>query len=90
VGGDKDGRPAGGRRYSESACRWRPSSAHSPANIPNTPNNAQGTITDMREEKVVQPLLVTSSALTLATECVRMILKVRARGCGGAVGAEAG
>jgi chaperonin GroEL (HSP60 family) len=30
----------------------------------------------MRDEKVVQPLLVTSSALTLATECVRMILKV--------------
>jgi chaperonin GroEL (HSP60 family) len=38
----------------------------------------QGSVTDMREEKVVQPLLVTSSALTLATECVRMILKVRA------------
>lgn len=38
----------------------------------------QGTISDMREEKVVQPLLVTSSALNLATECVRMILKVRA------------
>jgi hypothetical protein len=37
----------------------------------------QGSVTDMREEKVVQPLLVTSSALTLATECVRMILKVR-------------
>jgi chaperonin GroEL (HSP60 family) len=36
----------------------------------------QGSVTDMREEKVVQPLLVTSSALTLATECVRMILKV--------------
>lgn len=37
---------------------------------------SQGTITDMVEERVVQPLLVTSSALTLATECVRMILKV--------------
>lgn len=36
----------------------------------------QGSVTDMREENVVQPLLVTSSALTLATECVRMILKV--------------
>ncbi len=36
----------------------------------------QGTITDMLEEKVVQPLLVTTSALTLATETVRMILKV--------------
>jgi hypothetical protein len=38
----------------------------------------QGSVTDMRDEKVVQPLLVTSSALTLATECVRMILKVGA------------
>jgi len=38
---------------------------------------SQGSVTDMRDEKVVQPLLVTSSALTLATECVRMILKVR-------------
>ncbi len=36
----------------------------------------QGTITNMLEENVVQPLLVTSSALTLATECVRMILKI--------------
>ena len=36
----------------------------------------QGAITDMREERVVQPLLVTSSALALATECVRMILKI--------------
>ncbi|GBF98904.1 T-complex 1 subunit delta [Raphidocelis subcapitata] len=39
-------------------------------------NVKKGTITDMREERVVQPLLVTSSALTLATECVRMILKI--------------
>lgn len=38
----------------------------------------QGIISDMLEERVVQPLLVTSSAITLATECVRMILKVRA------------
>lgn len=30
----------------------------------------------MLEEKVVQPLLVTSSALSLATECVRLILKI--------------
>lgn len=37
---------------------------------------SQGTITNMLEEKVVQPLLVTSSAITLATECVRMILKI--------------
>lgn len=39
-------------------------------------NVKKGTISDMREEKVVQPLLVTSSALNLATECVRMILKI--------------
>ncbi len=31
----------------------------------------------MLDENVVQPLLVTTSALNLATECVRMILKVR-------------
>lgn len=39
-------------------------------------NVKKGSVTDMREEKVVQPLLVTSSALGLATECVRMILKI--------------
>lgn len=31
---------------------------------------------DITKEKVVQPILVTQSALTLATECVRMILKI--------------
>lgn len=31
----------------------------------------------MLDENVVQPLLVTTSALNLATECVRMILKVK-------------
>lgn len=36
----------------------------------------QGTVSNMLEESVVQPLLVTTSALNLATECVRMILKV--------------
>jgi T-complex protein 1 subunit delta len=30
----------------------------------------------MREEKVIQPLLVTSSAINLSTETVRMILKI--------------
>ena len=35
-------------------------------------------VSDMREEGVLQPLLVTQSAVTLATECVRMILKVGA------------
>lgn len=39
-------------------------------------NVKKGTITDMLEGNVVQPLLVTSSAITLATECVRMILKI--------------
>ena len=37
---------------------------------------AQGVVSNMLEENVVQPLLVTVSALNLATECVRMILKV--------------
>ena len=39
-------------------------------------NVRKGAITNMLEENIVQPLLVTSSALTLACECVRMILKV--------------
>jgi len=30
----------------------------------------------MEESEVVQPTLVSTSALTLATECVRMILKI--------------
>lgn len=36
----------------------------------------QGIVSNMLDENVVQPLLVTTSALNLATECVRMILKV--------------
>lgn len=36
----------------------------------------KGSIVDMKEEKVLQPALVTQSALTLATEVVRMILKI--------------
>lgn len=36
----------------------------------------KGTIIDMKEENVLQPSLVTRSALTLATEVVRMILKI--------------
>jgi len=39
-------------------------------------NVRKGGITDMRKENVVQPLLVTTSALTLATECVRMLMKI--------------
>ena len=39
-------------------------------------NVKKGCITNMLEENVLQPLLVTTSALTLATECVRMIMKI--------------
>ena len=39
-------------------------------------NVRSGTITDMLEEKVLQPLLVSTSAIKLATECVRMLLKI--------------
>ena len=36
----------------------------------------QGTITDILEENVVQPLLVSTSAIKLAGETVRSIMKV--------------
>jgi len=39
-------------------------------------NVRKGTVTNILDENVVQPLLVTTSAITLATECVRMILKI--------------
>jgi len=39
-------------------------------------NIRKNTIQDMTETQVVQPSLVSASALTLATECVRMILKI--------------
>ena len=39
-------------------------------------NVRKGTISDMVAENVVQPLLVSTSALTLATECVRMLLRI--------------
>lgn len=39
-------------------------------------NIRRNIIEDMQGTKVVQPTLVSSSALTLATECVRMILKI--------------
>lgn len=39
-------------------------------------NVRRGSVTDMLEENVVQPLLVTTNALSLATECVKMILKI--------------
>jgi len=40
-------------------------------------NVRKGAVSNMLDEAVVQPLLVSTSALTLATECVRMILKAR-------------
>ncbi|KAJ8905661.1 hypothetical protein NDN08_002167 [Rhodosorus marinus] len=39
-------------------------------------NVKKGTVTDIGEEQVVMPLLVFTSALSLATEAVRMILKI--------------
>jgi len=39
-------------------------------------NVRKGCISDMQEENVLQPLLVSTSAMGLATECVRMILKI--------------
>lgn len=39
-------------------------------------NVRKGTVTDIAEENVLMPLLVISSALGLATESVRMILKI--------------
>ncbi|XP_074037655.1 chaperonin containing TCP1 subunit 4 [Leptinotarsa decemlineata] len=39
-------------------------------------NVRKGTISDILEENVVQPLLVSTSALSLATETVRSILKI--------------
>ena len=39
-------------------------------------NVRKGAVTSMLEENVVQPLLVSSSALRLATETVAMILKI--------------
>jgi len=39
-------------------------------------NIKKSTIENMEHSEVVQPSLVSQSALTLATECVRMILKI--------------
>ena len=39
-------------------------------------NVRQGVVADMWAEKVVQPLLVNTSEISLATECVGMILKI--------------
>lgn len=39
-------------------------------------NVRKGCVTNILEENVLQPLLVTTSAITLAAECVRSILKI--------------
>ena len=39
-------------------------------------NVKKGMIDDMKKQKVIQPLLVSTSALSLATETVMMILKI--------------
>ena len=39
-------------------------------------NVRKGTITNILEEHVVQPLLVSTSAINLASETVRSILKI--------------
>jgi len=39
-------------------------------------NVKKGRVTDILEENVLQPLLVSTSAMKLATECVRMLLKI--------------
>jgi T-complex protein 1 subunit delta len=39
-------------------------------------NVKKGVVTDIREQNVLQPLLVCTSALKLATETVRMLLKI--------------
>ena len=39
-------------------------------------NIRRNKIMNMLDDNVVQPMLVSLSALTLATECVRMILKI--------------
>ena len=39
-------------------------------------NVRKGVVTNILDEKVVQPLLVSTSAISLAAECVRMILKI--------------
>lgn len=43
---------------------------------PVTHARAQGTISNILEENVVQPLLVSTSAISLATETVCSILKI--------------
>ncbi|XP_042433479.1 T-complex protein 1 subunit delta-like [Zingiber officinale] len=49
---------------------------HAQGEINSGINVRKGQITNILEENVVQPLLVSTSAITLAAECVRMILKI--------------
>merc|ERR1712098_817886 len=49
---------------------------HAKGDVNHGINVRKGTLSNMLEESVVQPTLVTTSALSLATECVRMILKI--------------
>jgi len=50
--------------------------AHANGNADYGVNVRKGFVTDMREESVLQPLLVTVSAIKQAAECVRSILKI--------------
>jgi len=50
--------------------------AHQNGGKSNGVNVKKGGVSDMQELNVVQPLLVSTSALKLATECVVMILKI--------------
>ncbi|WKX94738.1 hypothetical protein Q1695_011757 [Nippostrongylus brasiliensis] len=49
---------------------------HAAGNTDYGVNVRKGYVTDIREENVLQPLLVTSSAIKQASECVRSILKI--------------
>lgn len=50
--------------------------AHAAGNVNAGVNVREACVTDMMEENVVQPLLVSTSAVRLATECVMMMLKI--------------
>lgn len=50
--------------------------AHSAGNVHAGVNVREGCVTDMVKDNVVQPLLVSTSSVRLATECVMMMLKI--------------
>ncbi|GBG89754.1 hypothetical protein CBR_g49606 [Chara braunii] len=50
--------------------------AHANGEVNTGINVRKGIVTNILEENVVQPLLVSTSAISLAAECVRMILKI--------------